>query len=116
MSENKIYSIDNLVDLSGGDSTFICEMIHMFISHSGAFMNDMNNAIIAGDIVTLKQKAHKYKTSAQLFQIQDLHSLLARLENFIDFSEKQEMDDVLKNIGKISALAVKQLKAELKNY
>lgn len=88
----------------------------MFISHSDAFMNDMNNAIIAGDIVTLKQKTHKYKTSAQLFQIMDLHSSLARLESFVDFSKKQEMDDVLKNIGKISAQAVKQLKAELKNY
>ena len=116
MSERKIYSIDILVDLSGGDSTFICEMIHMFISHSDAFMNDMNNAIIAGDIVTLKQKAHKYKTSAQLFQIQDLHASLAKLESFVDFSKKQEMDDVLKNINKLSMLAVKQLKDELKNY
>lgn len=116
MSESKIYSIENLVDLSGGDSIFICEMIHMFISHSDAFMKDINIAMLAGDIVTLKQKAHKYKTSAQLFQIHDLHSSLARLESFIDFSKKKEMDDVLKNIGKISAKAVKQLKIELNNY
>jgi HPt (histidine-containing phosphotransfer) domain-containing protein len=116
MSEGKIYNIENLIELSGGDSTFICEMIHMFISHSEAFMKDMNDAMIAGDIDALKRKAHKYKTSAQLFQIIDLHALLAKLESFADFSKKQEMDDVLKNINKISTVAVKQLKAELKNY
>lgn len=116
MAKKKIYGIENLVDLSGGDNAFISEMIHMFISHSDAFIGDINNALSAQDIVTLKSKAHKYKTSAQLFQIQELHSSLAKLENFNDFSQKKEIEGILKNIEEISTEAVKQLKEELKKH
>lgn len=116
MAKKKVYSLDNINELSGGDGAFISEMIHMFISHSNGFNEDVKNALAEQDIASLKSKAHKYKTSAQLFQIMDLHALLLKLESFSDFSERKEMDNILKDIDAISAEAVKQLKEELKKY
>jgi HPt (histidine-containing phosphotransfer) domain-containing protein len=116
LQEDKIYNMENLLELTGGDPDFIREMIHVFISQSDAFLKDIKSAVIAGDIEALKHKAHKYKTSAQLFQIQSLHTSLAKLESHADFSRKQEINILLKEIEKISAEAVSQLKEELEKY
>ncbi|HNW98941.1 MAG TPA: Hpt domain-containing protein [Bacteroidales bacterium] len=108
--------MENLIDLSGGDATFITEMIHMFLSQADTFIHDMDTALKNEDITTLKQIAHKYKTSAQLFQIQNLHSLLASTEAYNDFNRKPEIEKILNEIKIISDEVVKQLKEELKNY
>lgn len=116
MTKDKTYSLENIIELTGDDGTLICEMIHMFISHAEAFKNDAVTAINNNDIILLKQKAHKFKTSAQLFQVMQLHFLLAKLENFNDFSSKEEIISLLKEIEELSEESVKQLKEELGNY
>jgi HPt (histidine-containing phosphotransfer) domain-containing protein len=113
---DKIYSLENIIDLTGGDGTFISEMIHMFISQAGSFKHDASTALADNDIVLLKHKAHKFKTSAQLFQVMQLHALLVKLEACNDLSMKEEIAEILKEIGKLSDASVKQLKEELKNY
>lgn len=116
MSQEKIFSLENLVDLTGGDSDFISEMIHMYISHAEVFVDEIRNAIDEGDIELMKSKAHKFKTSAQLFQIINLHDLLAKLEKFRDIDNKNELNDLLLKIENLTSVAVKQLKTELGNY
>ena len=116
MPEEKLYSLENLVELTGGDADLISEMIHMFLSHADAFVHDFEDAIAKRDLEMLKHKAHKFKTSANLFQISELVVQLKYIEPLKDFGNMPELMLVSGKIRALTLTAAAQIKKELDNY
>jgi HPt (histidine-containing phosphotransfer) domain-containing protein len=117
MKSENLIKLDNLMEMSGGDKSFISEIFKLFLTHVDAYLTDSENAFAAGDYPQLKKIAHKFKSSVQLFEIMEIVTLILKIEDasFPNLKES-EKKDILKNIREYSLLAASQAKEISKAY
>jgi HPt (histidine-containing phosphotransfer) domain-containing protein len=117
MDSKPIFNLDTIIDICGGDKKFISEMIDLFILQSEPQLDEFDLVLGQNDIEKLKKIAHKYKSSALLFDIPSLVELLAMIENtgLVELNKK-EKKIILKKLRSISELVCLQLKEIRKNY
>jgi HPt (histidine-containing phosphotransfer) domain-containing protein len=119
MKKNKgtIISMVNLLDICGGDKTFILEMMDLFLAQADSQITDIENALSDPDCTMLKKSAHKFKSSAQLFEISQLVNILLQIESTgLTGLSLEEKKNILKKVRDISDVACEQVREERKNY
>ena len=110
-------SLNTLVEICGGDKTFILEMIDLFLAQADPQVDEIEKAIKEKDCGNLKRSAHKFKSSAQLFEITCLVELLLQIESSgLKELEEKEKKIIIKKVRDISKLACHQIKEDRKNY
>jgi len=114
MKSENIVSIEKLVEISGGDKVFITEMINMFITQAVIIADEMATLLTQKEYDKLKKNAHKFKSSAQIFHVEKLLTLLEKLEslNFDTQNEKEGFKIIMK-VKDIVEIVCNQLKEEL---
>jgi len=117
MKNTPVFNIENIIEICGGDKTFIAEIIDLFIVQAEPQVSDLDKAVAENDNEKFKKAAHKFKSSALLFDIPKLIELLAKIENNgIDGLSEKELKMILKKIRKISEESCIQLKKIRKDY
>lgn len=74
------YNLSRLQDLSKGNDEFTGRMISRFLEMVPADLDGMDSAWKRGDLVAIGQIAHKLKPTLDIFQIDNLMPLVAKLE------------------------------------
>jgi signal transduction histidine kinase/HPt (histidine-containing phosphotransfer) domain-containing protein/FixJ family two-component response regulator len=108
-----------LIDLSyikeimGGNTSFLHEMIDIFISEVPVFMDEMEQAIANHDYEAIYQASHKLQTSSGLMGITALTNNLLLIEKKCeDKAPIEEIHDLFSNAKQISMDAIKELEKE----
>lgn len=73
-------AIDELVAMTGGDPTFMAELIDTFASDAVAMLGELDAAVGAGDDAALMRPAHSLKSNAATFGATALAELCRALE------------------------------------
>jgi HPt (histidine-containing phosphotransfer) domain-containing protein len=116
-NKDQIVSFVTLEEICGGDKKFIIEMIDLFLAQAEPQLKDIENALMEKDCTNLKKSAHKFKSSAQLFEITELVNILLQVESSgLTELSLNEKNAILKKVRDISALACEQIREGRKNY
>lgn len=76
-----LYNLSRLQDLSKGNNEFTSRMISRFLEMVPADLDGMESAWKKSDLYAIGQIAHKLKPTLDIFQIDSLMPLVARLES-----------------------------------
>ncbi|WP_439883335.1 Hpt domain-containing protein [Pontibacter sp. MBLB2868] len=85
--DNTLYNLDYLHRMSGGDNSFINEMIRLFIKQVPLDLEKLKVAEAENDMVAAKQVAHKLKSSISMVGAEKMLLILKNLE--ITLAESQ---------------------------
>lgn len=70
-----------LNEISGGDSSFIKEMLDLFINTTAIEVNEFDQLLAAGNYEGIGQLAHKMKAPIQMIGASELFDKVKNLEN-----------------------------------
>ena len=94
-----IISIEHLHSLSRGNTTFIKEIIHLFLEQNPIEINDVEKAIEHKDYAVISSVAHKMKTSVGFIGIEQLLQPLNQLEKLaINQGNANDILGIFKNV------------------
>jgi HPt (histidine-containing phosphotransfer) domain-containing protein len=117
MKKELVINLDTLREICGEEKSFIIEMIDLFLQQAESYISDIEEAITNRDDELVKKKAHKFKSSAQIFGISNLYDMLLKIEceGLLVF-KLNDKDSVIRKMKIISDLACEQLKEEKKKF
>jgi HPt (histidine-containing phosphotransfer) domain-containing protein len=69
-----------LYEIADGSDEFIIESIEMFLDQSPAILQEVSEAIDAGDWATAAASAHKIKANLGFFGMNNSHALITEIE------------------------------------
>ncbi|MES2761193.1 MAG: ATP-binding protein [Bacteroidota bacterium] len=112
---SKLVDLVIISDRADGDVGYIKEMIHMFIELMPEYFDELNEFYRSKNWEELGKQAHKMKTPAAYFGVEELRELLVKIEvNTISGKiNEEELKSIIKAIQKLSLAAIAELKAEL---
>lgn len=117
MKKTSLINLETLNEICDGDKSFMLEMINVFIAQALLQVEEIENAVKEKDEDKMKKTAHKYKSSAFIFGIKDLHELLEKLEtNGTKGLDEKAVTKYIKKIRNISNTAVEILKEKRTEY
>jgi HPt (histidine-containing phosphotransfer) domain-containing protein len=70
-----------LNEISGGDSSFIKEMLDLFINTTAIEVNDFDHLLAEGNYEAIGQLAHKMKAPIQMIGASVIFDILKTIEN-----------------------------------
>ena len=85
----KIYDLSMLQEMEEAEPGFVKRMIGLFLDSIPPLLADMTNAYIARDLPSLALKAHKIKSSLDIFGMTTLANNARRIEKL----SKEKTDD-----------------------
>lgn len=101
-----------LEDLSGGDQTFIKEIIDLFIKQMPESVETMKDALSKGDPVNIGETAHKAKPSAIYIGNKQLEENLRKLQALKNHNDVPEgTSDLIEQVSKESEQVIQELKS-----
>lgn len=80
MEELKVTDLSYLNQVSGGETTFIKEMIRIFSEQVPEFISNMEKHLSAGDYIALGKEAHKAKSSVIIVGMNELGTKMKELQ------------------------------------
>lgn len=92
-------TLDSLRELGGGDE-FLAELAALFLGDAPAHVNDIANAVAAGDAKAIASSSHALKSPAANMGAKRLQNLLAALEQA---GRSGVLDDAAALLGEIQA-------------
>lgn len=117
MEKKAVINLETLLEICGGENSFIIEMIDLFLKQADTFIMEIEEACTNNNPELAMKKAHKFKSSAQIFGISSLSEMLIRIEADglfgIPFLEKNA---IFNEMREISDLACEQIIEARKKY
>ncbi len=107
----KIYNLDKLNELSGGDMEFAQAIAMTFIEETPEDVVQLSNGIKAHDFTATYQAAHKIKPNLDLFGVANAHADILKIE--ILARENASFDEI-EPLFERSKQVIDQLVEELK--
>ncbi len=94
-----VISVEHLHSLSRGNTTFIKEIIHLFLEQNPIEINDVEKAIEHKDYAVISSVSHKMKTSVGFIGIEQLLQPLNQLEKLaINQGNANDILGIFKNV------------------
>ncbi|MCG8310269.1 MAG: PAS domain S-box protein, partial [Cytophagales bacterium] len=112
-SDEKLYDLSKLVDVSRSGNDFVKKMIDVFLSNTPSAVKRIKEAFDAGDFKTVKKTAHRIKPSVIHLRIDSIVDDIRFIECFS--TENQDIAKLSDAIGKVDhtiELVVDKLKKE----
>jgi len=82
---SKYYKLDKIKEISGGDDSFVKEMVELFLKDVDSNMKSFNDMLEQNDMDGIAKLAHKIKPSIDLLGIEiiqeDIRELRTEAEN-----------------------------------
>ena len=91
ISENNTIDLDELQQISGGDTAFFNEMLRIFIRSSEEAIKSFQGS----DWNSMAETAHKLAAPAKHLQATSLYNHLKKLENMTDYSNPDEIKKLI---------------------
>lgn len=112
MSEEKLYSLDQLVAMSSGDEAFVNKMVDMFIDLTPEVIERMKTGFNSDDLEDMGAAAHKIKPSIDMMGIKSLHQKIRDLEQWGKNRENvDQIPELLENVTSTLEEVLDQLRA-----
>lgn len=110
----KLYNLDNLIEISRGNSNFIKKMLTLFIEQSHLTCIELEQLLTDNNFESISKTAHKIKPSIENLGISSLMLDIAILDkNNINDREKEEIENSVQNVIKILKTVSEQLQLEV---
>ena len=77
---DKVYDLDQLEELGGGDTDFISMMVMTFLEHTPGQLEELKKAHSTGDLATMGAISHKIKPNIDMFGISAIYQDIRDLE------------------------------------
>lgn len=74
------YNLEKLEELSGGDRDFIVSVMSVFVEETPSDLQDLEQAVKAGDYNAVYKCAHKIKPNVDLLGMEETKSLILQVE------------------------------------
>ena len=113
---SKIYDLEYLSEVSGGDPDFEHELMTTFIEQAPKFMDRLTELLEGKKYPEMTPVAHKFKSSLTVFGMYPIYDKILKVET--DTRSGQNLDGLpalLDEIKKLVAEAIEGLKGELES-
>ncbi|MGE3823533.1 MAG: response regulator, partial [Bacteroidia bacterium] len=111
-----VVNTDSLKELTGGDDSFMAEMIEIYLRNTPAMLKEMKISFKKHDFEKLKRTAHKIKSS---FGMMGMNEPLQIADSIEQSDEKNTDQDIMKlkieRLTELISVSEKELKRELQN-
>lgn len=111
-----IINTESLRELTGGDDSFMAEMIEIYLRNTPVMLKEMKSSFKKHDIEKLKRTAHKMKSS---FGMMGMNEPLQIADAIEQLNEKNIDQDFLKSkierLSELVSVSEKDLRRELQN-
>jgi PAS domain S-box-containing protein len=115
-TEVNVVNTESLKELTGGDDSFMVEMIEIYLRNTPVMLKEMKSSFKKHDIDKLKRTAHKIKSS---FGMMGMNESLQIADAIEQTDEKNIDQDLLKSkferLTELVSASEKELKRELHN-
>ncbi len=93
-------ALDSLLELTGGDTAFMAELIDTFLEEAPALVSEMQRAVAAGDALTLRRASHTLKSNCRTFGALHLGDLCQQIE---ELAVSARVDDAAPLVDRAAA-------------
>ncbi|SEJ49795.1 HPt (histidine-containing phosphotransfer) domain-containing protein [Cyclobacterium xiamenense] len=115
-SQDKLYNLINLEEISGGSDDFIREMIKLFVTQAKSTIDGLNNAFDQKDLNEIKNLAHQIKPSIDNLRIDVLSPVIREVERLAeDGGAWEKLSPMIMETNTVLEAVLSQLDEELKN-
>jgi HPt (histidine-containing phosphotransfer) domain-containing protein len=108
--ENPLYDLSQLQEISGGDDTFIKEILSLFVQSIPGSLQQINTSFKAGDLETVGKEAHKIKPSIDSLGILELYAVIRVIEREAKAGDPQNiLQENIDNLNRVLQQVVGQI-------
>jgi CheY-like chemotaxis protein len=93
--------LERLSELSRGDTEFLKELLQVFLEDALIYLEELENALAAGDCTTLARRAHQLKGSSATVAIYKMPEIAAQLERQAEDNQLLGASDLLAELEQI---------------
>jgi len=112
MSEEKLYNLIQLNELSGGNDDFVNKMVQMFIDLAPETLDNINIGLAEGDLDRVGAAAHKIKPSLDMMGIVVLKAKIRALEgNAKNRTNVDDIPNLVEDVSNTLKAVIAQLRA-----
>lgn len=109
-TDENVYNLTVLHNLSRGNKDFIKKMIQIFIEQTSETLADLDKAFIENNFIEISRLIHKMKPSVESLGINNIIKEISTLEKIAKTTtNKNEIENLLQKIKPILILAITQL-------
>ncbi len=113
MNQEPVYKLDKLIEYIGTDEEAIRNMLNIFLSSSFDIMQQIQTAIVVGNLEEVGKNAHKLKPNIDIFGIKCLHEPVRTLESLArQNKEPEKIKDLVQQLQTTLDQVFKQMKAD----
>ena len=109
---NKL-DLSYLNEISGGNISFVKEMLELFINTTSIEVNEFDNNLAHGNFEAIGLLAHKMKAPIQMIGVSDLLEKIRSLE--INCKNGTNLDKIPNLINEVK-LAINELSSDIKSH
>ncbi len=110
-SEDLLYNLSYLNDISRGDESFMKKMIELFVEQIPVAVNEINDAYKSGDLTKVKTLAHKTKSSIDTLGIASIQKEIKEIEMLaMNNQSGPRLDELINKLNDVTPKAIQQLK------
>ncbi len=100
MAEDKLYDLSILNKISGGDESFILEMINTFKETAPEYLEKARSLLEKQSIDSLSKETHRFIPGVSFLGAKDLEYELMKIEDFTKKHENlDELPELLETVG-----------------
>ncbi len=113
-TENKLYDLNMIHSVSGGDGAFIKKMILLFIETVPQNVQELVDATQQKNWEHVSKMAHKLKSTIDSMGIRSIHDQIRAVEmNAKNKEQLERMPDMVRQVESVVSLCIRQLREEL---
>lgn len=111
MSNDKLYNLQQLIEIAADNQDFIEKMVNMFLEMTPALVSRIEAGLQLQDWEEVKSAAHKMKPSLDMMGIESLHSVIRGIEDRSKTGENlEEIPDLFFKLSDTLEEVYKQLR------
>ena len=112
--DNKLYDLNMIHSVSGGDAAFIKKMILLFIETVPQNVQELVDATGQKNWEQVSKMAHKLKSTIDSMGIRSLHDQIRRVEsNAKNHENLERMPDMVGQVESVVSVCIQQLRTEV---
>lgn len=112
MSQDNLYDLSQLMELSGGSMDFVNKMVQMFVDLTPEILSRINTGYAQNNLEEVGAAAHKVKPSIDMMGITLLKDAIRQLENNAKHQINLEtLPGLIAEVNEVLEKVLSQLKA-----
>ncbi|MEX2513335.1 MAG: Hpt domain-containing protein [Cyclobacteriaceae bacterium] len=115
-SRNKLFSLDNLEEISGGSTDFIRQLLEILMEQAKKTVAGFREGIASRNYQLIRDLAHQIKPSIDNLKMDQLSELIRKVESEAEKeTEEQTLEPLILETNSQLETVISQLKIEIDN-